>query len=209
MVLLIAPHRHHEFSGILDDIYRLRCRVFRDRLKWQVHTQNDMEQDGFDALRPVWLLLVTAAGTIGGCVRLLPSLGPTMLGEVFSELLDGGTVPAREDIWESSRFAVDLDHDQVGASGLGAATYELFAAMVEFALARKLSAIMTVTDVRIERILRRAQWPLQRLGGAKPVGTTTAVAGLLPISEGVLWQLRAAGRLRGPALWQPAWETVR
>ena len=209
MVLLIAPHHHQEFSDILDETYRLRCRVFRDRLKWQVFTQNDMERDGFDALRPVWLLLVTAAGRIGGCVRLLPSLGPTMLGEVFSELLDGGALPAREDIWESSRFAVDLDQGQVGASGLGAATYELFAAMVEFALARKLSAIMTVTDVRIERILRRAQWPLQRLGGAKPVGATTAVAGLLPISEQVLRQLRTVGRLGGPVLWQPTWETAR
>jgi acyl homoserine lactone synthase len=209
MVLLISPHRHHEFSGILDDIYRLRCRVFRDRLNWQVHIQNGMERDGFDALRPVWLLLVTAAGSIGGCVRLLPSLGPTMLGEVFSELLDGSAVPAREDIWESSRFAVDLDRDTAGPSGLGTATYELFAAMVEFALAHKLSAIMTVTDVRVERILRRARWPLQRLGGARPLGATTAVAGLLPISEEVLRQLRAAGRLCGPVLWQPAWEAVR
>ena len=66
MVLLIAPHHHQEFSDILDETYRLRCRVFRDRLKWQVFTQNDMERDGFDALRPVWLLLVTAAGRIGG-----------------------------------------------------------------------------------------------------------------------------------------------
>jgi acyl homoserine lactone synthase len=208
MVLLITPQRHHEFSGILDDLYRLRCRIFRDRLKWQVQAQDGMERDGFDALRPVWLLLVSAAGSIGGCVRLLPSLGPTMLGEVFSELLDGAALPAREDIWESSRFAVDVAHDKAGTAGLGSATYELFAAMVEFALARKLSAIMTVTDVRIERILRRAQWPLQRLGGARALGATTAVAGLLPISEEILERLRAAGHLRGPVLWQPVWEAA-
>ena len=208
MVLLITPQRHHEFSGILDDLYRLRCRVFQDRLKWQVQTRDGMERDGFDALRPVWLLLVTAAGSIGGCVRLLPSLGPTMLGEVFSDLLDGTAIPAGEDIWESSRFAVDVAHDTAGPAGLGMATYELFAAMVEFALARRLSAIMTVTDVRIERILRRAQWPLQRLGRARALGTTTAVAGLLPISEEILERLRAAGRLRGPVLWQPVWEAA-
>ncbi|MDE2464323.1 MAG: GNAT family N-acetyltransferase [Alphaproteobacteria bacterium] len=209
MVLLISPHRQHEFSGALDDMYRLRCRVFRDRLKWQVHTENDMEKDGFDALHPVWLLLKTRAGTIGGCVRLLPSQGPTMLGEVFSELLDGHAVPAGEHIWESSRFAVDVDRDADGAAGLGSATYELFAAMLEFGLARKLSAIMTVTDVRIERILRRARWPLQRLGRARPLGPTIAVAGLLPVSEEILAHLRAAGGLCGPVLWQPVWEPAQ
>ncbi|SDD34984.1 acyl homoserine lactone synthase [Bradyrhizobium brasilense] len=50
------------------------------------------------------------------------------------------------------------------------ATYELFAAMMEFGLSLELTEIVTVTDARMERILRRAGWPLRPIGKARPVG---------------------------------------
>jgi len=40
----------------------------------------------------------------------------------------------------------------------------------------------TVTDARIERILRRAEWPLRRSGGPKMLGSTPAVAGYLEVA---------------------------
>ena len=43
--------------------------------------------------------------------------------------------------------------------------------------------IVTVTDVRFERILSRAKWPLERLGSPHPIGNTIAVAGLLSADE--------------------------
>lgn len=36
--------------------------------------------------------------------------------------------------------------------------------MIEFGLSRQLSRIVTVTDLRLERILRRAGRPLERIG---------------------------------------------
>ncbi len=204
MIQLITPDRYGEFAEALSDMHRLRYRVFKDRLGWEVETAGDMEVDEFDALQPAYLLLRAFDGRLLGCVRLLPSLGPTMLREAFPALLPNGPIAGSIDIWESSRFALDLHADvPKAAGGLAAPTFELFAGMVEFGLAHGLAKILTVTDVRMERILRRAIWPLDRLGPARSIGTTMAVAGYLEVSQPALLRLREAGGLSGPVLWAP------
>jgi len=62
---------------------------------------------------------------------------------------------------------------------------------------------MTVTDVRMERILRRAGWPLRRFGCATTVDATVAVAGYLDVSRESLARVRSRGPFDGPALWMP------
>lgn len=48
--------------------------------------------------------------------------------------------------------------------------------MIEFGLSIRLTEIVTVTNSRIERILRRAGWPLLPIGESRPLGTM-AIAG--------------------------------
>ena len=81
--------------------------------------------------------------------------------------------------------------------------YELFAGLIEFGLSRQLTAIDTVTNVRMERILRCAGWPLRRMGRPRPLGNTVAVAGYLEVSVGSLACIRSAGGFQGPMLWAP------
>ncbi len=107
-------------------------------------------------------------------------------------------------MWESSRFALDVATDAPkGKYAIACATYELFAGMIEFGLSRRLTDIVTVTDARMERILRRAGWPLRRLGNPCNLGNTLAVAGYLEISTEVLARIRDAGGFTGPVLWEP------
>lgn len=204
MIQLITSDRYGEFAEALSDMHRLRCRVFKERLGWEVETAGGMEADEFDALQPAYLLLRAFDGRLLGCVRLLPSLGPTMLRDAFPALLPDGPIPGAQDVWESRRFALELHADTPkAAGGLAAPTYELFAGMVEFGLARDLARILTVTDVRMERILRRATWPIERLGAPRSIGTTMAAAGYLEVSQTALIRLREAGGLSGPVLWAP------
>ncbi len=204
VIQLITADRYGEFAEALLDMHRLRYRVFKERLGWEVETAGDLEVDGFDALRPAYLLLRAFDGRLLGGVRFLPSLGPTMMRDAFPALLANGPLPGAADVWESSRFALDLHADTPkAAGGLAAPTYELFAGMVEFGLAHGLTKILTVTDVRMERILRRATWPLERLGPPRSIGSTMAVAGYLEVSQTALLRLREAGSLRGPVLWAP------
>ncbi|MER8912069.1 hypothetical protein NKH99_31550 [Mesorhizobium sp. M0854] len=70
------------------------------------------------------------------------------------------TAPEEASIWESSRFSLYLPPSAPkGAGGSAVGTYELFAGMIGFGLSRCPSRIVTVTDLRMERILGRAGWP--------------------------------------------------
>lgn len=84
------------------------------------------------------------------------------------------------------------------------ATFLLFAAMIEWGQQRDLQAIATVTDLRMERILRRAGWQLNRLGEPRQIGATTAVAGLLPVTDDALGAIRAAGKIAKLAIDAPS-----
>ena len=204
MMQLIVRDHYGDFSGEIAEMHRLRYRVFKGRLDWEVQVSGDMEIDEFDALSPAYLLQRAADGRVHGCVRLLPTTGPTMLRDAFPILLDGTCAPASSAIWESSRFALDVPTDAPKAAhGIATATYELFAGLIEFGLSRNLTEIVTVTDARMERILRRIGWPLRRIGSPRALGNTLALAGFVEISAASLTRIRNAGGLQGPTLWGP------
>jgi acyl homoserine lactone synthase len=204
MIQLFTQASYGEFRDALIEMHRLRYRVFKGRLDWDVHVSGDMEIDEFDALHPAYLTQLADNGRTQGSVRLLPTVGPTMLRDTFSVLLAGRSAPASPSIWESSRFALDIPTDAPkGEHGVARATYELFAGVIEFGLSRRLTDIVTVTDARMERILRRACWPLRRIGEPCNIGNTLAVAGYLEISTEILTKVRNAGHLPGPVLWAP------
>lgn len=204
MMQLITPENYAQFTDALADMHRLRFRVFKERLDWAVHAENGMERDRFDALEPLYLLHRSNDDRIHGCVRLLPSTGPYMLRDVFPQLLGGNPSPSDPKIWESSRFALELSPEMPRSeSGLAKATFELFAGMIEFGLSRSLTGILTVTDLRMERILRRANWPLERLGDAGMIGATEAVAGILEVSQAVLKRIKVSCGVEERVLWVP------
>jgi N-acyl-L-homoserine lactone synthetase len=193
----------HDFE-LAVGMHRLRGRVFKDRLDWDVSVAGGLEIDRYDTFRPTYLLALEQSEIVG-CVRLLPTTGPNMLSDTFPVLLDGHAAPRAARIWESSRFCVDTQNAAATAeNGLREATYLLFAAMIEWAQERDLQAIATVTDLRMERILRRAGWHLDRVGAPRQIGATKAVAGLLPVSHEALGAIRAAGKISGRAIDAPS-----
>ena len=209
MIQLITPDHYGALVHELSEMHRLRYRIFKERLGWDVEVSGDMEIDAFDACQPVYLLQNDGDGRIQGCVRLLPTTGPTMLRDTFPALMDGAPAPASQTVWESSRFGLELNTGHAkSAGGVALAIYELFASMIEFGLMRSLSDIVTVTDVRMERILQRVGWPLRRLGQPRAIGNTVAVAGYLRISREALAHLSQAAGLSAPVI-APAAEQHR
>ncbi|WP_108523128.1 acyl-homoserine-lactone synthase [Bradyrhizobium algeriense] len=190
-------------SELVLGMHRLRRRVYRDRLEWKVSVSDGLEIEPYDVLTPTYLLDVDRRDVVG-CVRLLPTTGPNMLAYTFP-VLDGRTAAKNVTIWESSRSCIDPQNVTAAAENdLKQATFLLFAAMVEWGQQHAHQAIATVTDLRMERILRRARWHLDRLGEPRQIGTTKAVAGLLPVTADALRTIRAAGKIARPAIDAPS-----
>jgi len=207
-VIALSQRQFGPNLDLLAAMFRLRRRVFRDRLDWTVSVTGDLELDVYDALNPTYLVLVSAKREVVGCVRLLPTTGPTMLADTFPQLLAGLSPPRNDRILESSRFCVDTRLAAEPAEhGLNRATFMLFAAMIESLGMLDADSIVTVTDTRMERILRRAGWPLERLAPPQRIGQTMALAGFLHGSEETLSSMYRQAGVEGPVLSQP--ETIQ
>ncbi|WP_322032817.1 acyl-homoserine-lactone synthase [Paraburkholderia sp. J76] len=165
----------------INEMYRLRARVFRDRMGWDIPTIAGMEIDGYDALGPHYMLIQDGAGHVRGCWRLMPTEGPNMLRDTFPQLLQGNAAPTGRNIWELSRFAIESGNDQ--AFGFADLTMSAMRAVVSFADRAGINSYVTVTTTPMERLLRRTGIELKRLGAPMRIGVENAVALEIAMSE--------------------------
>lgn len=185
-IQVVVPAQYETCADLLAQMRRLRAAIFSGRLGWEVTIENGEERDQYDDLQPSYVLAVTASGQVAGCCRLLPASGPTMLERTFPQLLASASLHAHAHahaaMVESSRFCVDttLASDRAGGR-LHETTLFMFAGIIEWSMANGHRELVTATDLRFERILKRAGWPMQRLGEPVRIGNTTAIAGALPI----------------------------
>jgi len=194
---LMAEKRGASRAGdrLIDQSHQLRAKIFGNRLGWNVRIGQGREFDEYDDLTPTYILATDDAhARVIGCARLLPGDGPTMLGGTFPELLDGSAMPFGKHLVESSRFCVDTlaAPEAVGPRGVHLATSALFAGILEWAIANECTDVITVTDLRLERIFSRAGLAFTRLGLPRQIGNTVAVAGTVPVSLKTLLGVRPA-----------------
>ena len=172
-------------------MFRLRYEVFHDRLGWDVRTTADgQEIDEFDAVeRAHYILARSPSSGVDACWRLLPTLGPNMLRDVFPELLHGQPAPAGSDVWELSRFAIATDRVAAGEGagnhqlGFGELSVALMAEAAKFARANHISRYVTVTTAAIERMLNRQGLHIHRLGPPIRIGLVMAVACFIEVDS--------------------------
>lgn len=184
MIKLIQANEAHLFPELINEMYCLRARQFNDRLGWQVEVNDGMERDEFDDLNPLYVISVAENGSVVGTLRLLQTTGPHMLSDVFTELLPEQQLIRSPLVWESTRFCVDTEKEiEVASSGLNIVTGELLSTLLEVGLYAGLTHIVTVIDVRMERILLRAKCPVERLGDPVKIGRVPSLAILMECSE--------------------------
>jgi len=178
-------------------MFRLRAEVFRDRLGWQVEVTDDgLEIDQFDEAARAHYIIAKAGDTrVDACWRLLPTLGPNMLRDVFPELLHGQPAPCAADVWELSRFAVASDRlapdESAGTHqvGFGELSVALMAESTRFAQANGIARFVTVTTATIERMLKKQQVNVRRLGPPVRIGGVLTVACFIEIDQQTLTAL--------------------
>lgn len=190
---------HHQ--ALLDEMFKLRHLVFRERLNWQVQSIVGRERDKYDDLNPVYVVCCNDENTVEGCWRLLPTTGPYMLKDIFPELLAHHPAPRHPSVWEASRFAVHTqERSYRSIAGLNRITKMMLAALHEFGMQHDIKKIVAVSDVRFERLLVRSGASVNRFGPPRQIGDVKTVAGWLDINQASLSRVSARAGIHGPTL---------
>lgn len=188
--IAIDANEHGGLGSLVDEMHQLRARVFAGRLGSRVKIEYGRERDEYDALDPTYILALTDRGDVAGCARLT---GPTMLSQTFPQLLPGSQLRGKSTMVEGSRFCVDSRGERRGGRFLHESTLTMFAGIIEWSMLHGFDEVATATELRVERILQRAGWPMRRLGGVERIGKTMSVAGILPANQASFERVRPPG----------------
>lgn len=160
-----------------EPMYRLRYKVFHERLGWDVKVTDGQEYDHFDDDDSVYMLTVDPEDTVCGGWRLRPTTRSYMLSDIFPRLLHGCPVPRHRNIWEISRFAVDTAiPGRTSAFSMGSSARLLLVDSVKFAVQHGITQFVLVTSVAVERLIASTGVAIHRFGPPVRIGRVMSVA---------------------------------
>lgn len=158
-------------------MFRLRYKVFHERLRWDVKTYNGQEFDEFDDTDSVYMLATDENDIVCGGWRVRPTTRSYMLGEVFPDLLNGAPPPSHRNVWEISRFAVDTSvRMHTAGFTLGDTARALLTDTLKFAIHHHVTQFVIVTTVAVERLINSTGIVMNRFGPPTRIGRTLSVA---------------------------------
>ncbi len=193
MYALVQGHEYRKFEHLLDQSFRLRKRVFADRLGWDVSVSGPHERDFYDDLSPAYLLWCDdGMNQLYGSLRLMPTTGPTLLYDVFRDTFPDASSLIAPGIWEGTRMCID---EELVVGGLRDLTSErafcmLLLALCEVALDNGIHTMISNYEPHMRRIYRRAGAQLDELGRADGYGRFPVCCGAFEVSQNVLLEMR-------------------
>ena len=172
MIRYVYGEDLHKFPKLARSMFLDRADQFKTRLGWEVSVDDrGYERDEYDEENPLYVIWENADGTHGGSMRLLPTVGRTMVNDHFIHLTDGVRIQSPL-IWECTRFCLSRGAAPGVAAALMLAGGEV---MQEFGVEHYVG----VFDARMVRIYRRI--------GSSPEILGTQGEGREQISVG-LWE---------------------
>ena len=190
MITVIEPHDAAEHRKLMEEMFRLRARAFRNGMGRDVQVADGMERDKYDDEAPVYLIYSDdGAREVKGCLRLLPTTGPTVFADFFSDTLPEAVHLSAPSIWECTRFCLDDRILSRGDQAVYFASAVLIAALGDLAIKASIESILGHFDSTMLRSYRRIGCEVDVLGSTQRHGQPIYL-GLFPISEPMLRKVK-------------------
>lgn len=156
MICLITPYNYHEHRDKLDSMYRLRHKVFFEKLGWQVDSNNGLERDALDEKNAYYLVYLDAKNKVRGCQRYIRMDNDCLFDKSF-QIFDSDIKKFKnKQFWEASRLAVDYDYDEYYSKEDAALVCKkIFSASVLFGLEQKASGFVTLSYPSVVRFAKK------------------------------------------------------
>jgi N-acyl-L-homoserine lactone synthetase len=191
MIIVVEKYNADKYLHLLDQMFRLRARVFRDKMGWNVNVVDGMERDLYDDLDPAYMLYTDEEETIvKGSLRLLPTTGRTLISDVFSDTVPDAAFLSAPEIWECTRLCFDTDllragsrEDVLLASGI------LLEGLGSVALKAGITTVLGNFAPAMLRVYRRIGCEVEVLGVTRRYGNPVYL-GAFPVSDDHLANVR-------------------
>ncbi len=198
MIHVVAAANRHLFENELLDYFRVRHEIFVGERGWhQIARPDGLERDQFDDDHAVYILGIDKSRVYGGA-RLVPSVRPHLLSEVFPHLASERGVPQEAGIFEWTRIFVVKERREGGNAGRTAGT--IICGLVEFCLDEGIYALSGVIDAWWLPRFHDMGWTINPLGLPELVDKDWVVAVMMPIDERTLETTRKFHGIEAPVL---------
>ncbi len=207
MIDAVSFENAHQFGDVLPALHKLRNRVFVERQRWDLDVHKDMEFDAFDTPATVHLVWRDEAGDPRAVTRLVPTVRPYMIRELWPDLVQDVDLPVDENVWEASRFGVDRGF---GAQSRREIIGELVCGCLEYGLENAIREYICVMPIQIiNRVLIGSGCDVEVLGETSRLGGYRVAAGRVNITEISLARARRHYGIKGSVLATPPPESRR
>ncbi|MEQ1818927.1 MAG: acyl-homoserine-lactone synthase [Terricaulis sp.] len=195
MIQIITRDNRRLFHHALMEMHRQRKQLFIDRMQWRLNESMGLEIDEFDSEEATYLIDVDPSGAVRQSARLLPTLAPHLMSEVFAELCDGGP-PRSAHVWEASRFCPAPDTPKGGPRRDLLA--RMIAGILETSILFGVQKVSFVAGAALAPLAAQAGWNVRALGAKQRVGRERLTAMLADVTSDGLAAVRQRARLSGP-----------
>jgi acyl-homoserine lactone synthase len=197
MHLVTWDNRKH-YRKVLERYFRIRYEIYVKQRRWRdVARPINIEIDAFDNEHTLYVLALDTNGKIVGGSRLLPTLQPHLLSEVFPGLA-GGRPPRAAEIFEWTRFFVVPSLRSQGAPSPIAGL--VLCGLLETAQSLGIRQISVVCETFWPKRLRALGWTLVELGEALEHPDGDIIALLIDVTPEAVEQTRRAYGISGVIL---------
>ena len=190
MVIIVQEHNASRYTDLMDQMFRLRARVFAQRLGWDVEVSNGRERDKYDCLGPVYLIHTGIDGKqVRASLRVLPTTGPTLLSGFFSDTVPAGLDLRSPHIWECTRVCID-DDLHVGERDKIHSLILLLEALGDMAVDAGIHSFVGNFDSSTLQLYRRLGCDVDVIGSTERYGAPVYL-GYFPVRKSTISRLRA------------------
>lgn len=185
MIKILHRNEEERYPHIFKSMFELRADQFQKKRGWHVNVKNGQEYDIFDDLNPLYVMILNQDDKVLASLRLLPTTGQHMLADVFPELMAEDDIIRHPLIWESSRFCIDTDYCRqfLSADGTNAIVRHLLVGALTTAQQAGVTFIVSVTDLLVERLLKKSGCSFERIGQIYTYDGLKTVAGIGPVTN--------------------------
>ncbi|WP_192250584.1 acyl-homoserine-lactone synthase [Mesorhizobium caraganae] len=195
--LVTWDNRKH-YRKVLERYFRIRYEIYVKQRRWRaVARPINIEIDAFDNEHTLYVLALDTNGRIVGGSRLVPTLEPHLMSEVFPGLA-GGRPPRAAEIFEWTRFFVVPSLRTQGAPSPIAGL--VLCGLLETAQSLGIRQISVVCETFWPKRLRALGWTLIELGEVLEHPDGDIIALLIDVTPEAVEQMRRAYGISGVLL---------